>query len=178
MRKKDDASKTDANEVSPGVVVGYQFVAKNDEGETIAESGDDIEYYLHGHGHMMVGIEKHTAGRRVGDVLDLVLPPEDAFGVRDEGRLLAAERGNFPEDAELEPGTRIYADTDDGEVVALWVVEVNDDEVLLDANHPLAGLTIHMHMEIVSLRQATAAEKEHGHPHDADSECEEPEEGD
>ena len=60
------------------------------------------------------------------------------------------------------------AETPDGEVVALWVSEANDERVLLDPNHPLAGENLSFDIEVVSVRSATQEELDHGHPHSGD----------
>jgi len=66
---------------------------------------------------------------------------------------------------ELEPGMPVFGETPDGDHVALWVVDVEDDVVKLDANHPLAGVTLHFKVKITEVREPTEEEVEHGHPH-------------
>src|SRR5690606_12116641 len=73
----------------------------------------------------------------------------------------------FPPDAELEPGMSFAVETEGG-LMPLWIVDVGDDEVLVDVNHPLAGAELHFSVNISEVRQATAEELEHGHVHGED----------
>ncbi|HUH01701.1 MAG TPA: peptidylprolyl isomerase, partial [Kofleriaceae bacterium] len=74
-------------------------------------------------------------------------------------------RSSFPDDADLEEGMQVFARGPDDQTFALWVVGVDEDSVVLDHNHPLAGETLHFDVEITGVRPATEEEVEHGHPH-------------
>ena len=91
---------------------------------------------------------------------------EDGFGERQDVEPLSVPRASFPEDAEVEPGVQVVAETPDGDAVPLWVHDVNDERVLLDPNHPLAGEKLSFDIEVISVREATKEEIEHGHPHE------------
>ena len=73
-------------------------------------------------------------------------------------------RTAFPDDVEIEPGTQFFVRGPDEQPFPVWVVGVKDDQVLLDANHPLAGENLHFEVEVMGIRAATAEEVEHGHP--------------
>jgi FKBP-type peptidyl-prolyl cis-trans isomerase SlyD len=155
--------------IAEGQVVGYRFTVRGEEGQLLAQSAsDDLAYYLHGKGTSPSGLEPHMAGRTPGEKFATTLKPDDAFGERDDSRQITVPREQFPQGAEIEPGLRIVADTPQGVTVSLWVMDVKDDEVLLDLNHPLAGKTLHFEVEIVSIRAATKEELAHGHPHEGE----------
>ena len=88
----------------------------------------------------------------------ITVSAEEGYGERDEELVLEIDRAEFPET--VQPGDEFVASSPDGEEVVLNVLEVNDDVVLVDANHPLAGMTLHYEIEVRSLRDATEAEIE------------------
>lgn len=146
-------------------VVSIHYTLRDDDGDVIdSSSGGEPLEYLHGAGNIVPGLERQLAGKRIGDKLTAVVKPEDGYGVPQGPGPQAVPRASFPEDVELEEGLQFFAGGPDGDI-PLWVVAVEDDVVLVDANHPLAGVTLHFEVEVVGLRDATADEKEHGHPH-------------
>ena len=155
--------------ICEGQVVGYRFTIRGDEGEVLAVTEEDeTAFYLHGHGTWPPGLEKHMEGKKPGERFQAKLAPEEAFGERQDQAPLAVPRDSFPSDAELAVGRHVAAETDDGDTIALWVAEVGDAEVKLDVNHPLAGRSLDVEVEIVSARAATEEELDHGHPHVGD----------
>jgi FKBP-type peptidyl-prolyl cis-trans isomerase SlyD len=147
--------------VQPNSYVTVEYVLKDDEGEILdASSGEDGEpiEYVHGYGMLVPGLEAALVGLKVGDKKEIVVSADEGYGERDEELVLEIERTEFP--ATVEPGDEFVATSPDGEEVVLNVVEVNEDGVLVDANHPLAGLTLHYDIEVKAIREATEAEIE------------------
>jgi FKBP-type peptidyl-prolyl cis-trans isomerase SlyD len=147
-------------------VVSLHYTLRDDDGDVIDSSsdGEPLEY-LHGAGNIVPGLERQLAGKRIGDRLTAVVKPEDGYGLPEGPGPQAVPRGSFPDDVELEEGLQFFAHGPDGEEFPLWVVGVEKDTVVVDSNHPLAGVTLHFEVEVIGLRDATADEKEHGHPH-------------
>jgi FKBP-type peptidyl-prolyl cis-trans isomerase SlyD len=152
--------------VGDGKVVSLKYTLRDDDGDVIdaSEDGDPLAY-LHGSDNIVPGLERQLTGKKLGDKLSCVVPPAEGYGVIEGPGPQPVPRASFPEDAELEEGMQFYARGPDGETMALWVVEVRQDTILVDANHPLAGATLHFDVEITAIRDATAEEKAHGHPH-------------
>jgi FKBP-type peptidyl-prolyl cis-trans isomerase SlyD len=152
--------------VAAGKVVSIKYTLRDDDGDVIdaSEDGDPLEY-LHGADNIVPGLERQLLGKVTGDKLTAVVPPAEGYGLPEGPGPQPVPRAAFPDDAELEQGLQFFARGPDGQQMALWVVEVNDDVVLVDANHPLAGATLHFEVEITAIRDATAEETEHGHPH-------------
>jgi FKBP-type peptidyl-prolyl cis-trans isomerase SlyD len=151
--------------VESGTVVTMHYTLKDPEGEILdTSSGREPLAYLHGASNIVPGLERQLTGKRVGDSVQAVVPPAEGYGER-QGPPQPVERSAFPADAELEPGMQVMAQTKDGQAFPLWIVQVTGEEVLVDANHPLAGVTLHFDVEITSLRHASEEEKAHGHPH-------------
>jgi len=152
--------------IDTNVVALIQYTLKSDDGEVIDTSvGTDPLVYLHGHGNIVPGLEQALAGKKIGDKLSVRVAPEEGYGARDPEGMRSLDRRAFPDNAELEVGTQFMAEMEDGEVVAMWIVDLDDDHVHVDLNHPLAGVHLNFEVEVLGIRQAHEGELEHGHPH-------------
>ena len=157
--------------IADGMVVGYRFeMARADDGVVIATTDEETgSFYLHGAENIPPGLEKALTGKKVGDKLEVVVAPEDAFGEKQEVEPLAVPLDQVEEAEGVEVGANVMVESPDGEVHMLFVSGVDDEHMYLDPNHPLAGVTLKFDVEILSLRAASEVEKEHGHPHEGDT---------
>ena len=147
--------------VADGQIVIIHYTLKNDQGDVLdSSSGADPLPYLHGAGNIVPGLENALSGKAVGETVDVVVSPEEGYGVRDPAAVQEVPREAFPEDAEVVPGVQFVMQDDGGQVIPVWVTAVVED-----ANHPLAGQALHFSVTIESLRDPTEEEKTHGHPH-------------
>ncbi len=152
--------------ISKDKVVSLNYVLSLNGGEEIDRTAsDDPLIYLHGHQNIIPGLEKELEGKQIGDSVDAVIPPNQAYGEYDEEGFHTIDRSLFPENFELEVGMLLHLKDDNEEEMEAFVHEISDDEVVLDVNHPLAGETLHFKVEIVNIRSATAGEIDHGHAH-------------
>jgi FKBP-type peptidyl-prolyl cis-trans isomerase SlyD len=159
--------------ISPGHLVELNYVLSVDGGEVVESSADEGPLqYLHGNGEIPERLEMALEGLEVGSKLELTLSPQEAFGDYDLDALTTIPRSEFPEDAELEPDQWIEVeveledDDEEGELeLEMRVVEVSEEAVVLDANHPLAGKTITYSVEVREFHEATAEEREGRHVH-------------
>ena len=119
---------------------------------------------LYGHGGILPGIERALAGRPAGDRFQLVLQPEEAFGLRLKGSARRVSKKHVLGRKRLSPGMPVYVRTREGPRLAT-VLKVGSSVVDIDANHPLAGITVHADVEIVAIRAADREEIAHGHVH-------------
>ncbi len=151
--------------IAAGKVVFFHYTLTNDAGETIDSSrGGQPLPYLHGASNIVPGLEKQLEGKALGDKLQAVVTPEEGYGVR-RGEAMPVPRDQFPDDIELQPGMQFFGEDPDGNRFPLWIAAVEDEMVLVDPNHPLADVTLHFDVEIMSIRDASDEEKDHGHPH-------------
>ncbi len=153
--------------VADGVVVSFHYTLRSADSEIIdssAEMGPMV--ILQGYDEFIPGLENALYGMTTGDEKDVVVEPAAGYGERDDSAYEIVAIDLFPEDMELELGMELdlYDQETEQEFVA-WVAEVNDDNVVLDFNHPLAGETLHVHVQVVDLRLATEEELAHGHVH-------------
>ncbi|MBV1858805.1 MAG: peptidylprolyl isomerase [Nannocystaceae bacterium] len=146
-------------------VVSIQYTLKNGEGETIdaSEAGDPLRY-LHGAGNIVPGLEKELEGKNIGDKLEVVVQPADGYGEVSGPGPQSLPREAF-EGVEPAAGMSFVAEDEDGKQVHLWVLDADEERVVVTPDHPLAGVTLHFAVEIEEIREATAEELEHGHVH-------------
>ncbi|MDH5670930.1 MAG: peptidylprolyl isomerase [Myxococcales bacterium] len=147
-------------------VVSIDYTLKGDAGDVIDSSeGREPLFYLHGHGQIVPGLEEALVGKRENDEVSVSVPAEKGYGPRDPQRVFQVPRDKMPADLELEAGVMLQMQTPDGGAVPLLVTEVLPDAVTVDANHMLAGATLHFQVTVRGVREATAAELSHGHVH-------------
>lgn len=137
------------------------------EGQVIDSSaGGTPLTYLHGANNIVPGLEGKLTGHVVGDRIQAIVPPSEGYGERTGPGPQAVPRDRFPAGEELHAGMQILAQGPDGQPFPLWIAKVEQDNVYVDHNHPLAGVTLHFDVEVTGIRAATAEELAHGHPHD------------
>ncbi len=144
-----------------GAVVAMNYELKNDEGETLECTRTSIQY-LHGYDNIIPGLEKALEGAEPGNHRSVVVEPAEAYGEFDPDAIITLPYDSVSEGVELEPGMSVMGDTPNGPV-QLIVREVNDDNIVVDANHPLAGKRLHFEVEVVDVRAASDQEIEQGY---------------
>lgn len=139
-------------------VVSIAYTLKNAKGEQIdaADEKNPLDY-IHGEGYIIPGLEKQLEGKTVGDKVSAVVPPEEAYGIRDENFLVEIPREQFSIDGEIEVGMQFEAAGPEG-VHLVTVTKVENDMITVDGNHPLAGETLYFDVTIVNIREATEEE--------------------
>ncbi|NBS15930.1 MAG: peptidylprolyl isomerase [Gammaproteobacteria bacterium] len=148
-------------------VVMIHYTLTNEEGDLLDSSKDqDPLAYLHGFGNIIPGLEKALTGRSIGDTFKIEIAPEDGYGVRDNEMVQSVPRSAFEGVDDIEPGMQFQAQSPDG-IQLVTVIDIDGDEVILDGNHPMAGITLHFDVEVTDIREATHEELEHGHVHGA-----------
>ncbi len=146
-------------------VVTIDYTLKDTDGNLIDESKDGQFAYLHGADNIIPGLEKGLEGKQAGDSVQVTINPADAYGEVDPAKIQKAPRNMFPPDVEIQPGMQFHAQTPDGQDVMVTVKAVEDDFVVIDGNHPLAGVTLNFDVTVRDVRDATAEEIEHRHVH-------------
>lgn len=153
--------------IAKDTVVQFNYTLTDKDGKVLDQSNGEPLAYLHGHHNIIVGLEKQMEGKSVGDKFVATIAPEDAYGEYIAEAVQEVPRVNFQGVDNIEAGMQFQSQTDDGHVMLVTVKEVNDDVVVVDGNHPLAGVELTFDVEIVDIRSATPEELEHGHAHGA-----------
>ena len=152
--------------IADKMVVGIHYTLTNNDGEVLDSSQDGEPLsFLHGAGNIIPGLEKALLGKAVGESMKVTIQPEDAYGPRQDEMVQLVPREMFQGVDEIQVGMQFQAETPDGGVQMILVAEVNDDEITVDANHPLAGEVLNFDVSIESVREPTAEELDHGHVH-------------
>ena len=147
------------------VRIDYTLTLANGEVYDSSDETGPLEY-IQGQGHIISGLEEALTGMAVGEEKDVVVTPDVGYGEYDPEAVQSLPLDVFPPDMELEPGMAIdLYDEDADEEVEAYVAEVEEDSVLVDFNHPLAGETLNFHVKVIGVRPATAEEPDHGHVH-------------
>ncbi len=153
--------------VAKDLVVSLAYQVRTEDGVLVDESPVSAPLdYLHGHGSLISGLENALDGHEVGDKFDVAVGANDAYGQYDENLVQRVPKDVFMGVDELQVGMRFLAETDQGPV-PVEITEVEDDHVVVDGNHMLAGQNLKFNVEVVAIREATAEELEHGHVHGA-----------
>ena len=152
-------------QVEKNKVVEIDYTLKDDNGQVIDTSeGRESLSYIQGTGNLIPGVENALEGKSSGERIEVSVSPETGYGIRDDSLVLSMERDKFSEVENLEEGLRFRMDTPDGPKI-FTVVKVGDAEVIVDGNHPLAGMSLNFDITVQSVRDATTEELEHGHVH-------------
>ena len=150
--------------VTVDAVVSINYTLTDDEGHMIdSNEGRPPLVYLHGHDNIIPGLEKGLEGAVVGDKRKVDVLPADGYGDMDPDRVFELPKAEFPDEMPLEEGMQFSAETAAGEM-SITITEVRDDTVVVDANHPLAGVTLHFDVEVLDVRQGSEEELRLGQP--------------
>jgi len=132
--------------------VSIHFQAKLNDGTVVASSdeAEPVKFEI-GSGTLIPGVESAIEGMEVGQQKNVKLGPEDAFGPFHDELVVTLSKGDFPEDADISVGMRFSAATNDGSERVVTVIDVNDESVVVDGNHPLAGKDVTFDLELVEI---------------------------
>ncbi|MFT7669550.1 MAG: FKBP-type peptidyl-prolyl cis-trans isomerase SlyD [Planctomycetota bacterium] len=153
-------------EIAENKVVAMEYTLTGSDGEVLDTSdGRGPLAYIHGKGGIIPGLEEELAGKVVGDELTVVVPPEKAYGPRNDQLLNRVPKEAFKGEMEFELGLQFPVQDEKGNGRTVTIVHIEEDTVVLDANHPLAGEELTFQVKILEVRDATEEELSHGHSH-------------
>lgn len=140
--------------------------AVSDSEDTLIDSSYDHKplAVIHGTGYLIPGLEDALIGHQAGDKFEVEVAPEQAYGERFDDYVQTVPKAMFESIEDLAVGSQLRATTDDGEQTVI-VIDVQDDEITVDGNHPLAGIALKFDVDILEVRDATEDELSHGHVH-------------
>ena len=154
-------------------VVDIEYTLTNSDGAVIDSSkGREPLSYIQGKANIIPGLESEIEGKKLGDKFNVTIDPENAYGDRDDNLTQSVPKSNFGEDVwKVKVGDQLEVRNQNGEPMVVTVAEVKEEEIVLDANHPLAGMALTFDVEIVGIREATAEELELGYISEEKAEC-------
>lgn len=145
-------------------VVSMHYKLTDNEGNVVDKSEETPLAYLHGHGQIVPGLEKELEGKNKGDSLSVKVEPEEGYGVYANELCVKVQKEHLQEIPNLQVGMQVEGESPEG-VAIFTVIAIDDENVTLDGNHPLAGETLNFDVQIESVRPATDEELSHGHAH-------------
>ena len=149
--------------IEKDTAVTLQFTVRDADGQRV-EGDQKPTVYLHGgYGNTLAKIEEALEGQQAGYQTVLKLPPEDAFGLRDEALLRTLPKSEFPPGVKI--GGQLEGRGEDGQEQVFNVMKIKGPVVLLDGNHPLAGKALKFTLKVLDVRAASAEEIAHRHVH-------------
>ena len=152
--------------VGNNLVVSMHYKLTDNDGKVLDSSeGAEPLTYLHGAGNIIPGLEKELVGKTEGDSHQVKVEPSEGYGDINPELIQTVDIAAFQGVESVEVGMAFQAQAPDGSVQHITIKNVEGEEVTIDANHPLAGVTLNFDVEIISIREATDEEIDHGHVH-------------
>jgi peptidylprolyl isomerase len=137
--------------VASGQTVAVHYTGTLGDGEVFdsSEGRQPLEFVV-GSGQVIEGFDRAVRDMNVGETKKVHIPVDEAYGQRTQEALISVPRSEFPADITPEPGTELHVSDDEGHVIPVVVAEANDEHVVLDANHQLAGHSLNFVITFVS----------------------------
>ncbi|HEX2099553.1 MAG TPA: peptidylprolyl isomerase [Candidatus Synoicihabitans sp.] len=146
-------------------VITFHYTLRDPQKRVLDTSiGGEPLSVLEGAGQIIEGLDAALRGVPAGSRKEVTVPAAQAYGERDPAQVQRVPRSALPVDGELKPGDQFQTGPDRHAPI-VTVMKIEGDEVLLDANHPLAGVDLTFDVEVVGVRSATQEELAHGHAH-------------
>lgn len=143
-------------------VVSFHYTLRDPSGRVIDSSaGGDPITYLEGAGQIIPGLDEQLRSAQLDEKRRVTVPAAQAYGERDPEQVQRVKRTQLPYDGELKVGDQFQTDADRAAPI-VTVVALEGDDVVLDANHPLAGVDLTFDVQITAVREATAEETRRG----------------
>jgi len=139
-------------QVKTGDKVKVHYHGKLTNGETFdsSEGREPLEFEV-GSGMVIKGFDDGVTGMEVGDKKTIEIPADEAYGPRNEEMIIDMPKDRFPQDMTLEIGMPLMMTDGSGQNFQVVIIEIKEDSVILDANHPLAGQTLVFDLELVEI---------------------------
>lgn len=151
-------------EIVKNAVVTLNYTVRDCDGNMIDEGEQPLVYLHGGYDGIFPALEEALHGKSVGDTFRVKLQPEDAFGDYDEELVLVEDLSQFPDNVEV--GMSFERVTEDGdEDIVYRITDIAEGKVVVDGNHPLAGVALIFDGTVAAVREASAEEISHGHVH-------------
>lgn len=151
--------------VAENKVVVIDYTLTDNDGSVIDSSeGAGPLAYLHGAGNIIPGLEEALVDKEAGDEVKASIEPAKAYGDRHEQLKQEVPSELFSGVDKVEVGMQFQSETEQGPVM-VTVVEINDETITVDGNHPLAGVHLNFDVTIREVREPSEEEIEHGHVH-------------
>ncbi|MBW2689796.1 MAG: peptidylprolyl isomerase [Deltaproteobacteria bacterium] len=144
------------NQAQEGDTVTVTFQGVLDDGSIFDASDESAPLtFVLGDNEVLPGLELSVLGMKVNDQKTVIIPPEQGYGIRQSRLVEEVSIEALPKDLDLNVGGQLEVTAEDGTIFQLFIIKRNDQTVILDANHPLAGRSLTLQIEVVSIDRPT-----------------------
>jgi FKBP-type peptidyl-prolyl cis-trans isomerase 2 len=149
---ENDALEVFMNKAQNGDTVKIHYTGKLANGKVFYNSRAQkpLEFKV-GDGKITPVIEKSVIGMETGDTKTIEIPPEEAYGPRQNELVVELEKSQLPDNITAAKGNKLKLKQPDGDSIDAVIIDENEETVTLDANHPLAGHTLFFNLELVDI---------------------------
>jgi FKBP-type peptidyl-prolyl cis-trans isomerase SlyD len=154
-------------QVAKNQVVTIDYTLKGPDGTVVDTStGRGPLAYIHGTGSLISGLEKALEGKNAADQIQVTVPPEEGYGIRDEKLVNTYPKSAFG-NSPVQVGAQFRTQAPNGQQAVVTITKIEGENVTVDGNHPLAGVPLSFDVTIRDVRAASQEELAHGHVHGA-----------
>ncbi|NUM62856.1 MAG: peptidylprolyl isomerase [Ignavibacteriaceae bacterium] len=147
-------------------VITINYTLKDTEGNLLDSTDNGGPFsFITGNMQVLPGLEEALVSMIIGSKKNIKLAAADAYGEYDENAIQKVNRSLFPEEAELETGMTYFAHSPEGQHIQFVITKIENDDITVNFNHPLAGKNLEFDVELLDVRDATPEEISHGHVH-------------
>ena len=147
-------------------VVTFNYTLKDTEGNLLDSTKNDGPFsFITGSMQVLPRLEEALSSMIIGSKKSIKLTATDAYGEYDEGAIQKVKRNLFPEEAELEIGKTYFGHSPEGQHIQFVITEIENEDITVNFNHPLAGKDLEFDVHLLDVRDATPEEISHGHVH-------------
>ena len=151
-------------------VVTIHYTLKDEDGNLLDSTiGAQPFSFLSGHDQIIPKLEEEIDPMLIGTKKTIFLQAEEAYGLHNEQLFQVISKNDFPEDLEIKVGMQFVTNAPDGSQMPFTIAAIDDDNVTIDFNHPLAGKNLEFDIHLIDVRDATPEEIAHGHVHGPNS---------
>ena len=152
-------------QIAANKVATIAYTLKDSDGTLIDQADKNSPFaFIQGIGNIIPGLETALEGKAAGDNINVTIEPTNGYGERDDSMLQTMSKDMFEGVDDVTPGMQFHAQTAQGMSV-VTVTQVEGNDVTIDGNHPLAGVTLNFDVDVIEVRDASEEELDHGHAH-------------
>lgn len=151
--------------IEKNMVVSIDYVLLDSTGKTMEKTESPINYLHGGYDDIFPVVEDVLQNKEIGHSCSVLMSPENHFGEYDSDLVRVEPRNAFPENIKI--GMHFEGEEENSKITLIYTItDITEDKVIVDGNHPLAGMTLHFDCTVTGMRPATEEEISHGHVHE------------
>ena len=151
--------------IEKNTVVSINYVLLDSTGKTMEKTDSPVNYLHGGYDEIFPIVEEELQNKEIGYSGSILMLPENHFGEYESVLVHIEPRSKFPDNIEI--GLQFEGEEETSKATLIYTItDITEDKVVVDGNHPLAGLTLHFDCTVTGVRPATEEEVSHGHVHD------------